>query len=235
MNTPSEQGVRYDARHAAAYDRKIRQLIPGYEALHMLSAHVLAEQLPAQAHILVSGSGSGEEILRYAQMRADWLIDGLDPSEEMHAVALTKCRDAGIAQRIKLLQGRPDSMALAEGYDAVTSLLVMHFLPDDGSKDRYLHALAMALRPGGVLLLADWVGQRGEAECEAMFRVWRRQQDATRDRPDQVALDFSHLDQHVYPVSAQRRATLLAQAGLTAGACYWQALGLSAIVAYKRA
>jgi len=131
---------------------------------------------------------------------------------------------------VSLLQGKPGEVVLGEGYNAVTSLLVMHFLPDDGAKVAYLKALATALRPGGWLLLADLGGERGETGFERLFATWRAQQDASRDRPEQVALDFTHLGTNVHPLAEARRASLLAEAGLELVQEYWRALGLAAVL-----
>lgn len=233
MTADIEQGVRYDARHAAAYDRKIRALIPGYEALHELSAFLLAELLPARASVLVAGSGTGEELMRYADLAPDWRLTGLEPSGEMNARAAERCLVAGVAERVRLVEGKPGETELGERFDAATALLVLHFLPDDGAKAAFLAALAHALEPGGWLLLADWAGARGEPMCERLFRAWRSQQDATRPKPEQVALDFAHLDRNVHPVSSERRIALLAEAGFVVEGEYWRAYGLSALLARK--
>lgn len=233
MSTDLHQGVRYDARHAAAYDRKIRQLIPGYDTLHELSEFLLATLLPADARILVAGSGSGEELLRYARRGTGWSLAGVEPSADMNLLAAAKLKDADLAGRVTLLQGKLGEVMLGEGYDAVTSLLVMHFLPDDGAKAAYLKALAAALRPGGWLLLADLGGERGEAGFERLFAVWRAQQDATRDKSELVALDFAHLGVNVHPLAEARRETLLVDAGLLLVQEYWRGLGLSAVLIRK--
>ncbi|GAB3247855.1 class I SAM-dependent methyltransferase [Chitinimonas naiadis] len=233
MTASIEQGVRYDARHAAAYDRKIRQLIPAYEWLHTLSAALLGQLLPASAKVLVAGSGTGEELLRYAALAPAWSLQGVEPSGDMNALAAEKCQAAGIAERVRLIEGKPGEVVLGQGYDAVTSLLVMHFLPDDGAKQQFLSALATTLRPGGYLLLADLGGEPGEATFENLFRAWRAQQDASRDRPEQVELDFHHLRVNVHPVSDQRRGALLAAAGLQLRQEYWRAFGLAAVLVQK--
>jgi len=231
MSHPVEQGIRYDAAHARAYERKIRALIPGYETLHELSAFMLLDRLPADARVLVAGSGTGEELARYAQLAPGWHLTGVEPSAEMNACAAVRVDEIGAGDRISLIHGKPGEVDLAGPYDAVTSLLVMHFLPDDGSKTRYLAALSSVLNPGGTLLLADLTGERGSLEFDTLFKAWRRQQDSTRNKPEAVELDFAHLATNVHPLSQQRRNALFADAKLTVRHSYWQSLGLVAVSA----
>lgn len=234
MDETLQNGVRYDARHAAAYSAKIRALIPGYELLHQLSSELLLATLPASARVLVAGSGTGEELLRYAAAAPGWQLSGIEPSADMNALAQARCEEAGLLARVQLLPGKVGEQPLpAASFDAATSLLVLHFLPDDGSKAAYLQTLAAALRPGGVLLLADLGGERGEAGFEQLFEAWYQQQCRSQTRRDRVELDFAHLRQHVYPLSAARRAELLQQAGLVPGPEYWRAFGLAALLARK--
>lgn len=227
--------IRYDSRHAAAYPDKIRALIPAYDWLHQLSTELLLASLPPAARVLVAGSGGGEEVLRYAQAAPGWQLTGVEAAEAMHMLAQRRCAEAGLAARVHWQLGRLGEVALADGFDAATSLLVLHFLPDDGSKAAFLAGLARALRPGGILLLADLGGQPGEAGFEALFATWQQQQLRSRStRPDQVARDFALLRSEVFPISAARRQALLAEAGLQEVGEYWRALGLGAVLAQKR-
>ncbi|WP_374353501.1 class I SAM-dependent methyltransferase [Chitinimonas sp.] len=233
MNKQLESGVQYDARHAAAYERKIRQLIPGYDTLHALSASLLQQQLGKDARLLVAGSGSGEELARLAALAPGWRFTAVDPAPAMNALAGTRLADVGAAARVEFRSGKLGEVPLATDHAAATALLVLHFLPDDGSKLAFLRAVADALQPDGLLLLADLGGERGEAQFDMLFAAWRHQQDASRDRPEQVALDFAHLQHNVYPVSAKRRDALLAEAGFAVQGEYWRSFGLAAICCRK--
>ncbi|WP_269533942.1 class I SAM-dependent methyltransferase [Chitinimonas sp. BJYL2] len=229
MTTPaSPPGVIYDTRHAAAYERKIRELIPGYELLHTLSAQLLASLLPETANILVAGSGTGEEITRLGTQMPCWRFTAVEPAEAMNTLALAHWSSKGLADRITLLPDRLGEEKTTELHDAALALLVMHFVPDDGGKAQFLKALASRLKAGGVCLLADLTGAPGEPVFEQGMRVWMGQQQASGRAVERVAEDFARLRDSVFPVSEPRLSALARGAGLGLVGCYWQALNLRA-------
>lgn len=63
-------------------------------------------------------------------------------------------------ERVQLYRGYVDSLPEAKIYDAATLLLVMHFIPDDGSKLLLLQNIAKRLRSGATFVLADLHGDR---------------------------------------------------------------------------
>ncbi|MFC4159357.1 SAM-dependent methyltransferase [Chitinimonas lacunae] len=219
------QGVRYDAAHAAAYDRKIRKLMPGYEVLHETTAFLLAQCLPAGARVLVVGSGTGEELLRYAALDPTWQLVGVEPAAPMNEAAREKIVAAGLEARIELVEADLGSAALTGPFDAAVSLLVLHFLPDDGAKSAYLARLASLLPSGASCLLADLAACDDPAQQAVLFAAWRSQQLASR-RPEAVALDFYHLANHVYPLAPVRAGVLLNEAGFDAGQPFFRSFML---------
>jgi tRNA (cmo5U34)-methyltransferase len=60
----SDSTATFDGARAAAYDDKIRRLAPGYDVLHDSIASLAATQLADDAHLLVVGAGTGEELVR---------------------------------------------------------------------------------------------------------------------------------------------------------------------------
>lgn len=215
MTDPQASGVRYDAAHAAAYDRKIRKLMPGYEVLHETAAFLLAQLLPAQARILVLGSGTGEELLRYAALNPEWRLVGVEPATAMNEAARARIEAAGLGGRIDLIEADFAGAELEGQFDAAVSLLVLHFLSDDGAKAAYLAKLAALLPSGAPCLLADLSACEDPAVYGELFEAWRRQQLATR-HSEGVALDFFHLAHNIFPSTPLRSAALLAEAGFEA-------------------
>ena len=106
------------------------------------------------------GCGTGEIALR-AKMRAGKAgqVFGIDPAPEMITVARNKAARKGleIDFRVGVIESLPFPDA---SIDVVTSSLMMHHLPDD-LKARGLAEISRVLKPGGRLLIADFMRPTG--------------------------------------------------------------------------
>ncbi|MEM8720029.1 MAG: class I SAM-dependent methyltransferase [Cyanobacteria bacterium P01_G01_bin.39] len=176
----TEAKIEFDRDRAQQYDLDIRKAIPGYESLHSM-AHSLLQTSLDEAAILVVGSGTGMELVGYAQSNPKWLLTGVDPSLEMMAIAKSELNKVGLSDRVHLHTGYVDSLPIAEPLDAATLILVMHFLPDDGAKLQLLKDIAQRLKPGAKLILADLYGDNSAAYFDMFIKAWQ-------------ALYFSQLD-----------------------------------------
>ena len=97
--------------------------------------------------------------------------------------------------------------------DAATCLLVLHFLPDDGSKLALLRAIAARLKPGAPLILADMYEDPNSPRRARMLDIWARwQQDGGID-PIEVDKGRRHVQRDIHFVSESRLTDLLAEAG----------------------
>ncbi len=140
------------------YDNLISKFVPGYSAIFQIALAHLQTVLPDEAHILVVGAGSGKELLTFAEAMPNWSLTGVDPSAHMLALARQKIADSNLAQQIRLHQGFVTDLDETNLFDAATSILVMHFLPDDGTKLNFLSSIAARIKPGAPLILLDIYG-----------------------------------------------------------------------------
>lgn len=109
--------------------------------------------------VLDVGCGTGEVTLP-AKMRAqEGNVYGIDPAPEMIAVARKKAelKKLDIDFRVGVIEALPFPDA---SLDVVTSSLMMHHLPDD-LKGRGLAEIYRVLKPGGRLLIADFMRPTG--------------------------------------------------------------------------
>jgi tRNA (cmo5U34)-methyltransferase len=173
--------IEFDRDRASEYDLDIRKAIPGYEALHGMAHSLLQTNLSESARLLVVGSGTGMELINYCQQNPTWSLTGVDPSAEMMAIALEQLVSLGYRERVQLHTGYISSLPETEPMDAATLMLVMHFLPDDGSKLQLLKDIARHLKPGAELILADLYGDRSLPYFDKLRKAWQ-------------ALYFSQLD-----------------------------------------
>jgi tRNA (cmo5U34)-methyltransferase len=110
--------------------------------------------LPNGAHVLVSGAGGGRELESLGASARSYQLIGVDPSVDMLELARICIAGTDVETRTTLITGTAADLPI-ELHDAATSFFVMHFLPDDGAKARYLREIRRRLRTGRPYLHVD--------------------------------------------------------------------------------
>jgi tRNA (cmo5U34)-methyltransferase len=224
----------YAAEKAQAYDRRIRDAIPGYEALHQLACMVVAETTGGHGRVLVAGAGTGAECLALGLACPGLHIVGVDPAGDMLGVAERKVAEHGLTERVRLYPSEVKDLPTFEPFDAATLMLVLHFLPDDGAKLALLTDIAKHLKPGAPLVLADLFGPGWDQPWQAELRTfWRHLQKAAGIGADDIDKGFSHVDRDIHPVTEERLAGLLAEAGFAPPQPFFRALCFGGWVARR--
>lgn len=148
--------------------RRVQYVMPGVDALYRCIRAICEAQLCDTADILVIGAGGGREIEALAASPKMFQLTGIDPSEDMLVVAREYVAAANAGHRVKLIKGLTADLPETAAFDAATSILVMHFLPDDGSKEAYLAEIRKRLKNGANYFHADVTfGDRAEFEALA--------------------------------------------------------------------
>ncbi len=96
---------RFNSDKSDAYDEKIMKAMPGYQISHELTRFLLEDILPDTSKILVSGCGTGKELIDYSINNSQWQFLGFDPSEKMLSMAREKVKVNNCAERVRLLKG----------------------------------------------------------------------------------------------------------------------------------
>lgn len=135
--------------------RRLQAMIPGLEALYSCLRAVMDASLPTGAKVLIVGAGGGREIEALAPSSKAYRLTGVDPSGDMLSVARDHVALLDATERTTLVKGTVDDLGDSVQFDAATSMLVMHFFPDDGAKLDYLRAIRRRLRPGAPYVHAD--------------------------------------------------------------------------------
>ncbi len=207
-----EETIDFNGEFSNEYDDIVHMIIPAYHSLHELTQHLLRAKLDKVARLLVAGGGTGKEMVDCLRNNPHWVITGFDPAEPMLAIARKKVAAASLENNISLVRGLIDDVA-EKDFDAATSILVMHFLPDDGTKLNFLKGLADKLKPGAPMVLVDLEGEIGSAEYNTLNAAWKNQQLFKRGETDRVKEEFVRREKEVHFIPQERIQSLLEEAG----------------------
>ncbi|MGI9558519.1 MAG: class I SAM-dependent methyltransferase [Thermodesulfobacteriota bacterium] len=220
--TVIDPASHFDRARAEGYDRRVRHLIPGYEAVQGLALSLLESSLGAESSVLVAGAGTGSEAVSFASRNPGWKVTGFDPAAEMLKIAGAKVREEGLEDRVSLVEGFAGAVEERPLFDAATSMLVMHFLPDDGSKDEFLSGISKRLKPGARIVLTDLEGDTASPAFKTLEKAWRRQLLSVVKDPEAVEETFENLRTNVKFVPEKRIREILENAGFPAAVKFFQ-------------
>jgi tRNA (cmo5U34)-methyltransferase len=224
--------IGFHGEFSNEYDDLAPQIIPAYSSIYELTQHLLRDRLDKEARILVAGAGTGKEMIDCSQKNPHWSFTGFDPAEPMLSIAKKKVAAASLESRISLVQGLVDDVA-EDDFDAATSLLVMHFLPDDGTKRDFLEGIADRLKPGALMVLVDLEGEIGSDEFSTLNAAWKNQQLFKRGEDDRVRKEFVIREKEVHFIPQRRIESLLIEVGFTQIHKFFKAYLFGGYVAVK--
>ncbi|MBV6624829.1 MAG: class I SAM-dependent methyltransferase [Rivularia sp. (in: Bacteria)] len=212
----TQQNIDFDSNAPIAgteYDDMALLVLPGYEAMHQMVLACLQANLSDEANLLVVGAGTGKELIGFGKGSSKWQVLGVDPSENMLNVAKNKIQQYGLSERVKLFQGYTNDLPDTQVYDAATSILVMHFIPDDGSKLAFLQNIVNRMKSSGVFILADVFGEKGTDDFQEMISLVKQFWQKMGISQAKKAEILETMEKAVYPISEYRVLELLKEAG----------------------
>jgi tRNA (cmo5U34)-methyltransferase len=217
---------------AEEYEQLARKFIPGYDGLYALLHVLLAENLPERAEILIVGAGGGKEIVTLGKAFPAARMTGVDPSEKMLAVAQKLLQKDGLESRTNLLQGTVFDVEEKQ-FDAATSILVMHFLPDDGEKLEFLQAIHRRLKPNAKFIIADGCFDKTSPDFKWLLDSYKNHAE-TNGAPSEITSQaVETVTEKVHGLSAERNVELLREAGFVSIRSFFQGLWVKAWIAAK--
>ena len=219
----TSQLFNFDADFGARYDRFVRQAIFAYEPMFTLFLAMLRRSLGETANVLVVGSGTGMELLTFARHMPQWTFTGIDPSEQMIHLAQAKLDGEQMSERVRLHRGVVDSLPDGEQFDAATLILVLHFLPDDGSKLALLKGIAARLKSGASLVLLDLGADFGSEQKSSLLAGWKNYQILMGMEPGLVESVYQQASETQHFIPETRLRELLAEAGFVQVERFYQA------------
>ncbi len=228
-----EKQIDFDGSWGNEYDNTAPEIIPGYHLIYELTQHLMRCGLSRDAKILVAGAGTGRELIDFSRNNPHWSFTGVDPAEQMLSFARNKIQAASLENRITLVDGRVEDVG-QKVFDAATAILVMQFLPDDGSKLHFLKSICDHLKPGGLIILVDLEGEVGSSAYNTLNAAWRNQQLFTRRTKSKIEKEFMIREKEVHFITQDRIESLLKAAGFHKLQKFFQAYLFGGYVAMKR-
>lgn len=198
-----------DPEAVARYAEGPRRFVPGFEALHRMTALLLAEGSPSDARVLVLGAGGGLELKALAEAHPAWTFVGVDPAGAMLR---------GAEQTLGLLM---DRVTLIEGYiddappgpfDAATCLLTLHFL-DARQREETVRAIHRRLRLGAPFVAAHASFPQGEGERSRWLDRYMAYAVASGFDPEQASKARTAVDAHLPALGPEQDETILRVGG----------------------
>lgn len=236
MNTQSESDFdRNPPIDVIKYDESIRLFCAAYEPLFMMAYSALRAALKDDANVMIVGAGTGMEICTFGRMSPGWSMTGVDPSAEMLSIARKKMAESGSGCKAHLFQGYTHDLPDTDLYDAATCILVMHFLPDDGTKLQLLESISSRLKSGAPLILVDGFGDRNSTEYECNLSAWKTFVVAMGVDPEIVGDGFSNqILKRLQFVPEERIVSLLDEAGFEKPARFFTSFLYGGWIATKK-
>ncbi len=218
----STAGLDFDGDWGRQYTQTVERVIPGYSALFPMALAYLKAHLSPGARVLVVGAGGGAELAAFAQ--EPWHITGVDPSSHMLAIARARWQQLTAQARVDLVCGEVADLPPGVSFHAATCILVMHFVPDDGTKAGFLHSIAARLKPGAPYVHVDWCDQLLDCESELAWSIVRHYLAAVGAFASDEAIGrFLDQAKQGHPVPASRMTALFADAGFVDIQRFYQA------------
>jgi tRNA (cmo5U34)-methyltransferase len=160
------------------------------------------------------GAGGGAEIERFLPTNPGWRLTGVDPSQDMLALAQARAERLGVSGRVTLIRGTVDDVPTDARFDAATCLFVLHFLPDE-AKLALLRAIAARRRTGAPVLLASGArAQADDALGKDFIGAWQQYGEMAGLPSDRMAAIIQNLiGQQIGATAEHDYARLLHEAG----------------------
>lgn len=197
---------------AREYDDAIRRYIPHYDEM---IATVVAL---ARGDVIDLGTGTGALAAAILHANPSSRVKLVDIDPAMLEVAAT--RVASYGERAELVHASFE--AVLPPCNAVVASLALHHVGDPARKRTLYTKIRKALKPGGVLLVADVTVHEEGRERELMYEswaTWMATHGIRRTEADALFTKWARDDRY-HSLATELR--LLAEAGFEHPECFWK-------------
>lgn len=226
--TDMEPPVDFDIRPpmpVSEYEETVRRVNVGYDLVFTLTHCFLRALGRADLNLLVVGAGGGAEIARFLPDNPGWRLTGVDPSQDMLALAETRAEQLGVRERVALVRGTVEDVPRQARFDAATCLFVLHFLPDD-DKLALMREIAVRLRQDAPLLVVSGARIDAGGLRDDLLGAWQQYGELLGMPAEQMAATLESLEaRQADATTAEGYRRLLRDAGFARVAQFFGVLG----------
>lgn len=201
-----------DPEFARRYAEGPHAFVPAYAYMQRMAAQLIRERIGHTGGVLVLGAGGGLELEAFASRCPQWTFIGVEPAEEMLKAAKERMLLMGASERVDWHHGYIFDAPMGP-YDAATCLLTLHFVPDDGAKERTLAEVRRRLKPGAPFVLVDLCIDLASPESAISLNRYRDFALESGADPEQVNATCGRLTNVLKMVSPARNQELLTTSG----------------------
>ena len=209
------------------YDQHIRKLIPGYELVHQQVQALLQLHLKGKnAHILVVGCGTGQELIQLASHFTNWQFTAIDCAIHMIQKVEQRIEKSKLSNKINLICADTSmlSMHLRE-FDAALSILVAHFVED---KFAFYQDIYESLKPNGLCVSYDLMQLQQGDDLRLKYLA-----EITGLHPKQSQLMCERLEKDFQLVSVGHMQKLYSDVGFKSSEIFCQIFNYHGVLALK--
>lgn len=208
-----------DPEAVAKYADGPRRFVPGLEAMHAMCGLLLAERAPKDARVLVVGAGGGLELKALATAHPGWTFVGVDPAGEMLREARRTL--GSLNDRVALIEGYVDAVA-ADGFDAATCLLTLHFL-DHAERVRTAAEIRRRMKPGAPFVAAHGSFPQEPGERDLWLDRYAAYPISQGVEPEKALGARAAVAAMAVMIAPEADEAILREAGFKDVAQFWQA------------
>lgn len=204
---------------AAEYDAAIHRYIPAYEKMIATVVDLVGDD----RYVIDLGTGTGAlaSAILDSTARARVRLVDIDPAmlETARARISSSPRHA---DRAELVVARFDDANALVPCDAVIASLALHHVTDIDAKRELYRRIHAALRPGGLLAIADATVHAAGPEHDRIYAMWAAEMATHGIDAAEASRLFASwaLEDRYLPLTTE--LTLLAEAGFANPDCFWK-------------